>query len=145
MLNLVQYEIWTHKRHLPNSKIHGANMGPIWDWQGPGGPHVGPMNFAIWANVMHTRVSYAMSIVMKTSCVIMWKYSTCHNKNIVCQKFPYLFITQKYTNSSSYNNPKIFWNNMVNTFYTALIPVATLTPHQYIATHGQTNTRYNAN
>ena len=23
-------------------------MGPIWGWQDPGGPHVGPMNFAIW-------------------------------------------------------------------------------------------------
>ena len=23
-------------------------MGPSWDRQGPGGPHVGPMNFAIW-------------------------------------------------------------------------------------------------
>ena len=32
----------------PNSKVHGANMGPIWGWQDPGGPHVGPMNFAIW-------------------------------------------------------------------------------------------------
>ena len=32
----------------PDSEIHGANMGPIWDRQGPGGPHVGPMNFAIW-------------------------------------------------------------------------------------------------
>ena len=28
--------------------VHGANMGPIWDRQGPGGPHIGPMNFAIW-------------------------------------------------------------------------------------------------
>ena len=34
---------------LPDSKIHGANMGPIWVWQDPGGPHAGPMNFAIWA------------------------------------------------------------------------------------------------
>ena len=25
-----------------------ANMGPIWGRQGPGGPHVGPINFAIW-------------------------------------------------------------------------------------------------
>ena len=33
----------------PNSKIHGANMGPIWGRLDPGGPHVGPMNFAIWA------------------------------------------------------------------------------------------------
>ena len=32
----------------PDSKIHGANMGPIWGRQDPSGPHVGPMNFAIW-------------------------------------------------------------------------------------------------
>ena len=24
-------------------------MGPIWGWRDPGKPHVGPMNFAIWA------------------------------------------------------------------------------------------------
>ena len=41
--------------------VHGANMGPTWGGQDPGGPHVGPMNrqdpggphvgpinFAIW-------------------------------------------------------------------------------------------------
>ena len=33
---------------FPDSKVHGANMGPIWDRQDPGGSHVGPMNFAIW-------------------------------------------------------------------------------------------------
>ena len=27
---------------------HGASMGPIWGRQDPGGPHVGPINFAIW-------------------------------------------------------------------------------------------------
>ena len=32
----------------PDSKVHGANMGPIWGRQDPGGPHVGPMNYAIW-------------------------------------------------------------------------------------------------
>ena len=31
----------------PDSKVHGANMGPIWGRQDPGGPHVGPMNFVI--------------------------------------------------------------------------------------------------
>ena len=31
-----------------DSKVHGANMGPIWGRQDPGGPHVGPMNFTIW-------------------------------------------------------------------------------------------------
>ena len=36
---------------FPDSKVHGANMGPIWGRQVPGGPHVGPMNFAIWVIV----------------------------------------------------------------------------------------------
>ena len=31
----------------PDSKVHGANMEPIWGRQDPDGPHVGPMNFAI--------------------------------------------------------------------------------------------------
>ena len=34
--------------NYPDSKILGANMGRIWGRQDPGGPHVGPMNFAIW-------------------------------------------------------------------------------------------------
>ena len=29
----------------PDSKVHGANMGPIWGGQVPGEPHVGPMNY----------------------------------------------------------------------------------------------------
>ena len=36
------------KYEYPDSKVHGAKMGPIWGWQDPGGPHVGPMNFDIW-------------------------------------------------------------------------------------------------
>ena len=31
----------------PDSKIHGANMGPIWGRQDPCVPHVGPMNLVI--------------------------------------------------------------------------------------------------
>ena len=31
-----------------DSKVHGANKGHIWGRQDPGGPNVGPMNFAIW-------------------------------------------------------------------------------------------------
>ena len=33
--------------YYPDSKVHEANMGPTWDQQDPGGPHVGPMNIAI--------------------------------------------------------------------------------------------------
>ena len=35
--------------HPLGSKVHGANMRPIWGRQDPGGPHIGPMNLAIWA------------------------------------------------------------------------------------------------
>ena len=31
----------------PDSKVHGANMGPIWVLSAPAGPHVYPMNVAI--------------------------------------------------------------------------------------------------
>ena len=34
--------------NVPDNKVHGANMGPIWGRQDPGGPHVGPMNFVLW-------------------------------------------------------------------------------------------------
>ena len=34
----------------PDSKVHGAHMGPLWGRQDPGGPHIGPMNLAIWAS-----------------------------------------------------------------------------------------------
>ena len=32
---------------FPDSKVHGANMGPTWVLSAPVGPHVGPMNLAI--------------------------------------------------------------------------------------------------
>ena len=31
-----------------DSKVDGANMGPTWGQKDPGGPHVGPINLAIW-------------------------------------------------------------------------------------------------
>ena len=31
-----------------DNKVRRANMGSIWGRQDPGGPKVGPMNFAIW-------------------------------------------------------------------------------------------------
>ena len=62
---------------LPDSKYHGANMGPIWGRQDPCGPHVGSTKFAIcgflfsFTEIQHTgfpsddliwRVNYAGSL-----------------------------------------------------------------------------------
>ena len=43
-------ELWSKRtlENYPDSKVHGANMGPIWGRQDPGGSHIGPINFAIW-------------------------------------------------------------------------------------------------
>ena len=38
---------WNHCNLTPDSKVHGANMGPTWVLSAPDGPHVGPMNLAI--------------------------------------------------------------------------------------------------
>ena len=61
----VQRALWVYefrqltwiKDHLvliSDSKIHGANMGPSWVLPAPGGPHVGPMNLAIWVCCSYT-------------------------------------------------------------------------------------------
>ena len=42
--------MWLVIHALTDSKVLGANMGTIRGRQGPGGPHVGPMDFVIWAN-----------------------------------------------------------------------------------------------
>ena len=41
-------QLSTTKQNCPDSKIHGANMGPTWGRQDPGGPHVGHVNLVIW-------------------------------------------------------------------------------------------------
>ena len=44
-------------KEFPDSTIHGANMGPIWVRQDPGGTHVGPLNFAIWVGLEQNAIS----------------------------------------------------------------------------------------
>ena len=45
----------------PDSKVHGTNTGPTWGRQDPGGPHVGPMNLAIWATSQRPNTSFVNS------------------------------------------------------------------------------------
>ena len=48
LANLFLIGIIWNSNAIPDSKVHGANTGPVWDQQDPGGPHVGPVNFVIW-------------------------------------------------------------------------------------------------
>ena len=43
-------------RGYPDSKVHGANMGPTWVLSAPDGPHVGPMNIAIRLGLWHMAI-----------------------------------------------------------------------------------------
>ena len=50
---IVEVNVWLSNyitrqtMNVPDSKVHGAYMGPTWGQQDPGGPRVGPMNFTI--------------------------------------------------------------------------------------------------
>ena len=37
---------------MPANKVNEANMGPTWGRQDPGGSHVGPINLAIWDDII---------------------------------------------------------------------------------------------
>ena len=54
--NIVQHERLSSGNHP--DKVYGTNMAPTGGRQDPSGPHVGPMNFAIWAvNIWYGLVS----------------------------------------------------------------------------------------
>ena len=52
----------------PDSKVHGANMGPIWGQQDPRGPHVGHLNFAIWGRTRDSFTNHFISFL----CFYLW-------------------------------------------------------------------------
>ena len=56
----------------PDSKVHGANMGSIWGRQDPGGPHVGPMNFAIWGSMPNQPRSPLIAYWLMLSILQIW-------------------------------------------------------------------------
>ena len=68
-----------HVIHTPGSKVHGANMGPIWDRQGTGGPHIGPMNFVIWSRVTNScSLHWFPGILVCGPSFNILNWSNCH-------------------------------------------------------------------
>ena len=48
--------------HNPDSKVHGANVGPTWVLPAPDGPQVGPMNLAIREPGIHVSAHYCLKL-----------------------------------------------------------------------------------
>ena len=59
---------WSHIEKVPDSMVYGANMGPIWGWQDYGGPHVGPMNFAIWGDNAFSSMHKLVGLMCPSHC-----------------------------------------------------------------------------
>ena len=51
-------------RYYPDSKVHGANMGPIWGRQDPGGTHFGPMNLVIWVRLKCDKINEILLAIL---------------------------------------------------------------------------------
>ena len=56
----------------PDSKVHGANMGPIEDRQDPGGPHVGPRNLAIWVVFVKGAPGLLIWKLQECAGIVLW-------------------------------------------------------------------------
>ena len=83
-----------YKNVIPDIKVHGANMGPTWGRQDPGGPHVGHMNLAIWdGNSYYTRICYMFLILS-----LMW--------------MPWGITGEKLVMACFYQAEAITWNNV---------------------------------
>ena len=60
-INLYQSQRYT------DGKVHGVNMGPTWVLSAPDGPHVGPMNLAIWVWVWCNHWAYCNGVWKKNA------------------------------------------------------------------------------
>ena len=61
----------------PDSKVHGANMGPTWGWQDPGGPHLGHMNLAIWEEFTEFDTVPQLAHPSQLDLLTIWMQSQC--------------------------------------------------------------------
>ena len=64
----------------PDSKVHGANMGPTWVLSAPDGPHVGPMNIAIRV-VMISAPMYPRQYMSTLEKTYEWKCMTMSRRD----------------------------------------------------------------
>ena len=89
-----------HRIH--DSKVHGSNMGPTWGRQNPGGPHVGPMNFAIWDSTCGINFDFDWKIAVR-------KKTLPHTNNFVIDKIQTRHKTDSVVLSGSIFGPVGHW------------------------------------
>ena len=103
---------------IPDSKVHGANMGSIWGRQDPGGPYVGPMNLAIWDGFQTNRAINSNPIYPSNidaagttnTCAYFMRCDACiHNSYYWRQRVALLVHMSPYRNKSpGYHNGIVY-------------------------------------
>ena len=91
---------------IPDSKVHGANMRPIWVLSAPDGPHVGHMNLAFRDG---TRIVSPSSGRQET-CPIYATWNQCDGQNYA---FRIIWETPGYTTGTTQYD----WNTFYWLFY----------------------------
>ena len=73
-LHHIEWELNLLLCYIPESNVHRACMGSTWVLSSPGGPHVGPMNLAIWHAFMRPGLlpdSFMLTVIRPSSKVKM--------------------------------------------------------------------------
>ena len=65
---------------MADRKIHGANMGPNWGRQDPGGPHVAPWTL-LSGNYIYSFFAYLRTFPSVLSKLFVWNF--CHMKSMI--------------------------------------------------------------
>ena len=113
--------------HHPDSNVHGTNMGPTWGWQDPGGRHVGPMNFAIWAASRLFTQPFIQAHIKNPSKLLVT--GLCEGNSAVTGEFP----AQRASNVENVSIWSCRWD----------LPMPTWVPlHQRVYIHNSISTKY---
>ena len=70
----------------PDSKVHGANMGPTWVLWAPDGPHVGPMNIAIRVAIICQIYGFRIQATQPTTKARQKQTLEMHNRELMTRK-----------------------------------------------------------
>ena len=89
------------QKDCPDSKVHGANMGLIWGWQDPGGPHVGPMILAIWVCIILVR--FWLEHYIKR--FLLFSVKLC----FICKSIVFIYVIEYITISYSWILYSLSW------------------------------------
>ena len=94
---------------FPDSKVHGANMGPTWILTAPDGPHDGPRNLSI--RVLSAGVGLGVAAFGELLKRVLWVCKLVDSVHIIVYSRNLIFNT-KYAGYPMENGPQGNWSFM---------------------------------